>query len=114
MSDCLFCRIIKKELPADVVYEDPSVVAFKDIHPQAPVHLLVVPKKHIPRLMEIGAEDAGVLADIHKAIQTLAQKHAVDQTGFRIAVNNGPNAGQAVDHLHYHVIGGRKLGWPPG
>lgn len=114
MGDCLFCRIVSKELPADVVYEDASVVAFKDIHPQAPVHLLVVPKKHVPKLMEIKPEDASVVADLHKAIQTLAEKHAVDKTGFRIVVNNGPNAGQAVDHLHYHVIGGRKLGWPPG
>jgi histidine triad (HIT) family protein len=114
MGDCIFCRIIKKELPADVVYEDPSVVAFKDIHPQAPVHLLIVPRKHISRIMEIKPEDAGVVADIHKAIQALAQKNSVHETGFRIAVNNGPNAGQAVDHLHYHLIGGRKLGWPPG
>ncbi len=114
MAGCIFCRIVKREIPADVVYEDPSVLAFKDINPQAPVHLLVVPKKHLARVMDVGPADAGLFADIHRVAQELAKKTGVEEGGFRLVVNNGANAGQAVDHLHYHLLGGRKLGWPPG
>lgn len=114
MSDCIFCRILRKEIPAEVVKETPSVLAFKDVHPQAPVHVLVVPKKHIPRLMDLTSEDGSLVADIHQVIQDVARKFSLTDDGFRLAVNNGPFAGQAVDHLHYHVLGGRKLGWPPG
>lgn len=97
-----------------MVEETPSVLAFKDVHPQAPVHILVVPKRHIPRLMDVGVEDSLLLGDIHRVIQSVARKLNVADAGFRVAVNNGAFAGQAVDHLHYHVLGGRKLGWPPG
>lgn len=114
MSDCVFCRIVRKEIPADVVEETPSVLAFKDVHPQAPVHILVIPKRHLPRVMDVGVEDVLLVADIHRVIQTVAHKLGITEQGFRLVVNNGPFAGQAVDHLHYHVLGGRKLGWPPG
>ena len=114
MTDCIFCRIARREIPADVVEETPSVLAFKDVHPQAPVHVLVIPKKHIPRVMDLADEDSALLADIHRVVQEVARLAGVTDSGFRLVVNNGPFAGQAVDHLHYHVLGGRKLGWPPG
>lgn len=97
-----------------MVEETPSVLAFKDVHPQTPVHILVVPKRHIPRLMDVGVEDALLITDIHRVIQSVAHKLSLVDDGFRLVVNNGAFAGQAVDHLHYHVLGGRKLGWPPG
>jgi histidine triad (HIT) family protein len=114
VSDCIFCRIVRREVPADIVLETPSVVAFKDVHPQAPVHLLVIPKKHIPRVMDLTPADGGLVADIHQAVQAAARGAGVSETGFRLVVNNGSFAGQAVDHLHYHILGGRKLHWPPG
>jgi histidine triad (HIT) family protein len=94
--------------------ETPSVLAFKDIHPQAPAHVLVIPKRHIPRVMDLGSEDTAVVGEIHRTVQSIARKLSLTETGFRLVVNNGPFAGQAVDHLHYHILGGRKLGWPPG
>jgi histidine triad (HIT) family protein len=106
--------VVHRDIPADVVEETPLVLAFKDIHPQAPVHILVIPKKHIPRLMDLGDGENAVVADIHRVIQEVARKTAISSDGFRVVVNVGPFAGQAVDHLHYHVLGGRKLGWPPG
>ncbi len=114
MTDCIFCRIARREIPAEVVEETPSVLAFKDVHPQAPVHVLVIPKKHIPRLMDLSEEDSALLADVHRVVQEAARRMGLTDDGFRLVVNNGPFAGQAVDHLHYHVLGGRKLGWPPG
>ena len=114
MRECIFCRIARKELPAEIVLENGSVLAFKDTNPQAPVHVLVIPKRHIGRLLEVEGEDLPVLTEIHGALQGLAKKLHVDQNGFRVVVNNGPDAGQAVDHLHYHFLAGRKLSWPPG
>jgi len=114
MVECLFCRIVKKEIPAQILYEDETVLAFRDVHPQAPVHLLVIPKKHVARVMDVGAEDLPLVGELHRVIQFLAKTENVQDGGFRIVVNNGPNAGQAVEHLHYHLLGGRKLGWPPG
>jgi histidine triad (HIT) family protein len=114
MADCIFCRIVRKELPADMMYEGTAVVAFRDIHPQAPVHTLIVPKKHIAKVMDLSSEDQALLAEIHSAAQDVARKEGVQTSGFRLVVNNGANAGQAVDHLHYHLLAGRKLGWPPG
>ncbi len=114
MSDCIFCRVVRREIPADVVEETSSVLAFKDIHPQAPVHVLVIPKRHIPGVMDLSAEDGVLVADVHQVIRAVARKLDLQDAGFRLVVNNGPFAGQAVDHLHYHILGGRKLGWPPG
>ncbi len=112
--DCIFCRIVKKEIQAEVLYEDSTVLAFKYILPQAPVHILVIPKKHIPRVMNLSPEDIPLVGDIHRAVLQLVKKNNVEESGFRLVVNNGPNAGQAVDHLHYHILAGRKFGWPPG
>lgn len=112
MESCLFCKIIKKEIPSDIVYEDDHVVAFNDINPQAPVHLLVIPKKHIPTLNDL--EDYSVLDPIMQAIQRLAKEKDIDRSGFRVVVNCNKGAGQAVYHLHFHLLGGRAMHWPPG
>lgn len=114
MNGCIFCKIINKEIPTQFVYEGPGAVAFKDIQPQAPVHILIVPRKHIAKVLDLASTDTALLGEIHQAAQTLANKFSVDKDGFRLVVNNGPNAGQAVDHLHYHLLGGRKFLWPPG
>jgi len=113
MSNCLFCKIVNKEIKASIVYEDESVLAFNDIDPQAPVHILVIPKKHISDLMSIQEEDKETIYNIHKVIVKLAKEKNLGE-GFRVVVNNGKNAGQAVFHIHYHVLGNRQLQWPPG
>ena len=114
MADCLFCRIVRKQIPAAIVEETPSVLAFRDIAPKAPVHVLVIPKEHVDSLMHMKPQHAQVLAAIHEMIQAVARKEKIDETGFRVAVNVGKDSGQAVSHLHYHVLGGRRLAWPPG
>lgn len=115
MAETIFSRIIRKEIPADIVYEDEDVLAFRDINPQAPVHILVIPKLEIPGVMEInGAEHARVLGRLFDAVKTVAEIENLPKSGFRVVINNGADAGQAVEHLHLHVLGGRKLNWPPG
>ena len=110
---CLFCRIASGEVPARTVFEDGEVLAFKDINPQAPTHLLVIPKKHIPALSAAGDEDAALLGKLQLVARDLAKLGKLEN-GFRVVTNNGRGAGQSVDHLHYHVLGGRRLTWPPG
>lgn len=112
--DCIFCKIINKEIPAKVAYEDDNVVAFHDINPQAPIHLLIVPKKHIASVMEIDDEENLLLGDIILTAQNLARENNLDKKGFRIVVNTGEEGGQTVNHLHFHLLGGRFLTWPPG
>ncbi|MBU2567441.1 MAG: histidine triad nucleotide-binding protein [Elusimicrobia bacterium] len=114
MDDCIFCKIADKKISANVVYEDGEVLAFRDINPQAPVHILLIPKKHIPSFMDIVEADKGLIAAIYKAAQKIAGDASVDKKGFRLVVNNGQDAGQAVAHLHFHLLGGRKFSWPPG
>lgn len=114
MADCLFCRIIRRELPANLIYETPTTLAFRDIKPGAPVHALVVPKEHIESLYKIKPDQGSIVADIHWTIQEVARRERINQSGFRVVVNNGGDAMQAVPHLHYHVLGGRRLTWPPG
>lgn len=114
MADCLFCRIVQKQIPATLVEETDQTLAFRDINPRAAVHVLVIPKEHIPSLMELTPEHAGILSAIHQTIQSVTRKEKVDASGFRVVVNNGPDSGQAVSHLHYHILGGRRLNWPPG
>jgi histidine triad (HIT) family protein len=114
MADCLFCRIVQKQIPATVVEETDQTLAFRDINPRAPVHVLVIPKEHIPSLMELKPEHASLLSEIHQTIQKVARKEKIDLTGFRIASNTGKDSGQAVAHIHYHILGGRNLNWPPG
>ena len=111
MGECIFCRIARKELEAQVVYEDDRAIAFRDIRPQAPVHVLVIPKEHIVDIREAGEEILGHLARV--AVE-VARREGVSESGFRVVVNCGPDSGAEVPHLHFHVLGGRKMGWPPG
>lgn len=113
MSDCIFCKIIGKEIPAQLLFEDERVVAFKDINPQAPTHILIVPKKHLASLSACGSEDTELLGHLQQSARRIAESLKTAHA-FRLVVNNGRGAGQSVDHLHYHLLGGRSLNWPPG
>ncbi|HVE13601.1 MAG TPA: histidine triad nucleotide-binding protein [Elusimicrobiota bacterium] len=112
-GDCVFCRIVHGQLQAKIVHEDDLCLAFEDLNPAAPTHLLVVPKKHIPCLEKAGKEDAALLGHLQLVIGEAARKAGVDDA-FRVVNNNGRGAGQSVDHLHYHVLAGRRMAWPPG
>jgi len=114
MSDCLFCKIIRKEIPARIVYEDEELLAFDDIRPQAPVHTLIIPKKHLPTLKEATENEAALLGKILIRARAIAAEKGIDKSGFRIVLNCGPDSGQEVFHLHFHLLGGRRFGWPPG
>lgn len=111
---CLFCKIVKKEIPAKIVYEDDGVLAFEDINPQAPVHILVIPKKHIATSLDIKDEDHELMGRLFQAANRIAQERGVAERGFRTVVNCNREAGQTVFHLHLHLFGGRALHWPPG
>lgn len=114
MSDCIFCKIIRKEIPAAIVYEDEEVLAFDDIRPQAPVHTLIIPRKHLASLKDTGSEEAGLLGRILIRAAEIARLKGIDHSGYRVVVNTGPDSGQEVFHIHFHLLGGRRLGWPPG
>jgi histidine triad (HIT) family protein len=114
MSDNVFQKIVAREIPAQIVCEDDRVVAFRDNNPKAPVHLLIVPKKNIPRLSEAGPEDAAILGHLLLKAAEVAEKAGLKKSGYRLVINNGPDAGESVPHLHCHILGGRKLAWPPG
>lgn len=109
-EDCIFCKIIKGEIPSNKVYEDEHVIAFKDIHPAAPVHVLVVPKQHIESLEALNDGNIQEVVHVHKAIQKVAEITGVNEKGYRVIINCGPGAGQTVMHLHYHVLGGIQMG----
>ena len=113
MDDCLFCRIIRGEIPSKKVYEDEHTYAFDDINPQAPTHVLVVPKKHVRGLKEVMAEDAELIGYCQLAAANIARQRSIED-GYRTVLNVGPRAGQSVFHLHVHLLGGRNLQWPPG
>ena len=110
--DCIFCKIVEKEIPADIVYEDEKILAFKDLEPVAPTHILIIPKKHITSANEISEENCEIISHIFKCIPKIAEKLNL-KNGFRIINNCGTDGGQTVQHLHFHLIGGKKLGWPP-
>jgi len=110
MTDCIFCRIINKEIPSEMVYEDDNVAAFRDISPQAPVHVLVMPKKHITDILGFEEDDKALLLDLTRAIGQVAQITGIREKGFRVINNCGKAAGQTVEHVHFHVLGGRGLG----
>lgn len=114
MSDCIFCKIIKKEIPAKIIYEDDNVIAFEDINPQAPVHLLIVPRKHIPTLLDLTPEDNQLIGHILLTANNLAKNKGISVSGFRTVFNCNKDAGQAVYHIHLHILGGRGMAWPPG
>jgi histidine triad (HIT) family protein len=112
-EDCIFCKIVAGEAPATVVHRDEHVIAVEDLRPQAPIHLLVIPCRHVPRMIDVGPRDADLLASLFFAANRLAQARGLEN-GFRLVVNNGPGGGQTVDHLHVHLLGGRAMRWPPG
>jgi histidine triad (HIT) family protein len=114
VDTCVFCKVAKGLVRADIVYKDDAVVAFKDIHPQAPMHVLVIPREHMTALWEADDSHASLLGKILLACNQVAQQEGVDESGYRVVVNAGPDAGQSVNHVHFHVLGGRKLDWPPG
>jgi histidine triad (HIT) family protein len=112
-ADCLFCRIVAGEIPSDRVHEDDEVIAFRDINPRAPTHGLVIPRRHIPDAQALTDADAGILAGLFAVMRELAADAGLG-SGYRIVTNVGPDAGQSVAHLHFHMLGGRSMGWPPG
>jgi histidine triad (HIT) family protein len=114
MSKTLFEKIAAREIPAEMVYEDDLVVAFRDIKPAAPVHVLIVPKKVIPRIAAAAPSDHSILGHLLLKAAEVAAKLGLDQSGYRLVINNGPNAGESVPHLHCHILGGRPMAWPPG
>lgn len=114
MAECLFCRIAEGKVPARIVYQDEQAVAFEDVHPQAPVHILVIPRKHLANLLGVAEEDEALAGHLMRVASRVAQEKGVADSGFRVVANVNRDAGQSVDHLHLHVLGGRRLGWPPG
>ena len=112
MEDCLFCKIIKGEIPSTKVYEDDNFFAFKDIAPVAPVHVLVIPKKHVASIAALTEEDADVAGKMLFAIQKVAQELGLDKDGYRVILNTGEKAGQTVHHMHAHILGGKEMAWP--
>lgn len=112
--DCLFCNIVEKKIPADIVYEDDKVVAFRDINPQAPTHILVIPHKHIPTINDITAEDHALVGHLFTTAKHIAAEQGHSDAGYRVVMNCNEEAGQTVFHIHLHVLGGRRLSWPPG
>ena len=114
MSQTLFEKIAARQIPADIVYEDQMVLAFRDIHPQAPTHILIVPKKPIPRIAEAVVEDQDLLGQLLLAAAKVARQVGLEQSGYRLVINNGADGGETVPHLHCHILGGRHMTWPPG
>lgn len=114
MSDCIFCRIVEKKIPARIVYEDAIVLAFEDVNPQAPVHTLLIPKKHIATLLDAGDEDLHLFGYIVKVANIIARDKGIADRGFRLVANCNAESGQSVYHIHFHILGGRQMQWPPG
>ena len=114
MGSCIFCKIAAGEIPSKKVYEDDVVVAIRDIEPQSPVHVLVIPKKHIAGVNDLAPENEAVVGHAYSVISKIVKDLGVDQTGYRVVVNSGRDGQQSVPHLHFHILGGRLLAWPPG
>lgn len=114
MSDCVFCRIASGEIPAALVYQDDQIVAFEDLNPQAPLHILVIPRRHIASMNEVSGDDASLLGSMLIVAKELAGQRGIDQSGYRTVLNCNEDGGQTVWHLHLHLLGGRSMGWPPG
>ena len=114
MADCIFCKIANKEIDSEIVYETDDIVAFKDAHPQAPVHILVIPKKHYESLLDFGENEKALTAELLYTVKHLAQEYELDQSGFRVVNNCGQEGGQTVNHIHFHLMGKRQFTWPPG
>ncbi|MCG8015832.1 MAG: histidine triad nucleotide-binding protein [Candidatus Thiodiazotropha sp. 'RUGA'] len=114
MSDCLFCKFVSGEIPVEAVYEDDDVLAFRDINPQAPCHVLIIPKKHISTLNDLSGEDAELMGKLYLAAAKVAKQEGIDEAGYRTVMNCNEQAGQTVFHIHLHLLGGRRMNWPPG
>jgi histidine triad (HIT) family protein len=114
MADCLFCKLLAGQIPAAIVYEDDRVVAFRDINPQAPTHVLVIPRRHIATLNDLGPDDDGLVGELVRRAAAIARELGHADHGYRVVFNCNADAGQTVFHIHLHLVGGRKLGWPPG
>lgn len=112
--DCIFCKIVQNEAPAEVVYRDESVMAFRDIHPMAPVHILIIPLEHIESVRELKPEHEQLVGHMFLVARSIAESEGLDKRGYRLVVNTGGQAGQSVYHLHLHLLGGRPMRWPPG
>jgi len=113
-DDCIFCKIIRKEIPANIAYEDDDVLAFHDIHPAAPVHLLIIPKVHVQKVGDFSDENSHIISKLVSASKHLAQGQGLYDEGYRLVINSGDNGGQTVYHVHMHLLGGRVMRWPPG
>ena len=114
MEDCLFCKIVAGDIPADKVYEDDKIIGFRDINPQAPTHILLIPKEHIATVNDLDENHAGLIGHINLKARELAASEGIETKGYRIVVNCLADAGQTVFHIHYHLLGGRSMKWPPG
>lgn len=113
-AGCLFCRIVRRETPAKILFEDERVLAFEDIRPQAPVHVLVIPKAHVASLNDASEDSQALLGELLFGARRAAVEKGIGETGYRVVLNTGRDSGQAVSHIHFHVLGGRRLQWPPG
>ena len=114
MADCLFCKIVSGEIPATIVYRDDRLIAFKDINPQAPLHVLIIPRRHIPTLNDLGGKDDDLIGEMVRRAAAIAREHGHADRGYRTVFNCNADAGQTVFHIHLHVLGGRAMTWPPG
>jgi len=114
LESCVFCRIASREIPARIVLDEPDLMAFEDLNPQAPVHILLIPKKHVPTTLALSADDDPLVGRLIRAAARLARERSVAEDGYRLVVNTNPAAGQSVYHLHVHLLGGRGMTWPPG
>jgi histidine triad (HIT) family protein len=114
MTDCLFCKLVNREIPTEIVFESDTVFAFKDIEPQAPHHVLIIPKKHIPTLNDLSAEDSGLVSELVLTATQIARELKIDESGYRTLFNCNDEGGQDIYHIHLHLLGGRQMAWPPG
>jgi len=114
MEECIFCKIIKREIPASIVYENERIFAFNDINPQAPIHILLIPKEHFASLNEMPEEKKDILTELLLKASQIAREKGIDQSGYRIVLNTAKDSGQEVFHIHFHLLGGRRMNWPPG
>ena len=114
MSDCLFCKILEGEIPADIIYESDTAIAFRDINPQAPTHVLIIPRRHIATINDITPDDEKLVGSLYSAAKEIAATEGHAEDGYRVVMNCNEGAGQSVFHIHLHLLGGRGLGWPPG
>lgn len=112
--DCIFCQIASGQVASEIVYQDDDIVAFNDINPEAPIHILIIPRKHLASLNEATLEDAALIGKVILTASKLAKEREVEESGYRLVANTGPQAGQTVKHLHFHLLAGRHFSWPPG